>query len=94
MSATREDYDRLEPKLTSRMSSPDGDGDMGGFDQFHFDEVSERIDVAETIQRLMLFFTHSGGGAWPSSQRDWSLGQSSRVSGSLGGRACDERCRR
>ena len=75
------------------MSSPGGEGDMGGFD-FHFDEVSEQNTFKEKNQRVTLFNTHSGGGAWPSCQRDWSLGQSPRVSGSLGGRACDERCRR
>ena len=67
------------------MSSIGDDGDMGGFDQFHFDDVSERINVEEKNQQLTLFITYSGGGAWPSCQRDWSFGQSPRVSGSLGG---------
>jgi hypothetical protein len=47
VSTTREKRDHAEPGLTSRMSSIGGEGDMGGFDQIHFDEVSEQITAEE-----------------------------------------------
>jgi hypothetical protein len=49
VSTTREKRDHAEPGLTSRMSSIGGEGDMGGFDQIYFDEVSEQITTEEKI---------------------------------------------
>lgn len=91
-------------KLTVRCATTDvadspatagQEGDLGGLDEFRFDEVSNTHGGKEGIWFLMShWYPHIGGGARARSECSWPYGEPASVASSLGGRGCDERHRR